>query len=203
MKKRNLFIIASFALTSCLMVIDLTLKTSLGTNAEPVGILLPIGISMTNIYVESMISNEGREAFGNLITIEELRIEYTLSNLSDNPITISVAIGMNHNALNKPGQAVVYFDADYLHDPNQTEFVINAIRLEPNSSTNAIYVSSSVNPTVINAFVYSPTFCVILQSAMEGMQLTIVSNDVSMYGFLSLKVSKEVSDMPNIVSLFQ
>ncbi len=203
MKKRNLFVIAAFTLTSCLMVIDVTLKESVGTNAPPTGILLPMFVTATNMYVESMISNEGRDAFGNLIDVEELRIEYTLSNLASTPITVSVAISTNHNPYNAPGQTVVYFDAAYIHDPNQTEFVINDIRLEGHTSTNATYVSSSVNPTVINAFVYSQTFTVILQTLMEGTPLTFVSNNVSMNGFLSLRVSKEISDMPNVVSLFQ
>lgn len=210
--KRNIkwisfiLMISLFAVTACKLVVDLTINQPLGMNIPLINMSIPVG-GQTNIYAETTISNVSKQAIGEVVNIEELRLDYILSNLSSNPVQFSLAISTNYQT-SQTNQVTVYSGSDtpsYVTDPNQTAFIVQDIELMGGQSTNALYVASSVNPILIDALVYSDKYAVIVGTRIRNDSLipVIATNDVRISAVVSVRLSKSLSDMPNVVSMFQ
>jgi hypothetical protein len=203
MKKIFLAVIITplLALSACLMIIDVTINQSINMDIPATLIAIPVSLA-TNFYGETLKVNEGREAIGQLIDVEELRIAFVLTNKSPEAVIISIAISTN-NAGEETNTTVVYFDRNNLHDANQTAFIVDNVSLPPYGYISNTYVSGSVNPVVKNAMIYMDKFALIMNISVEGTFGETKSITLGLDQYISLKISKEINDMPNIISLIQ
>lgn len=203
MKKLLLLAIAvpMLIVSACLMIVDVTINQSINMDIPATMILIPPTLS-TNFYGETLKVNEGREAIGQLIDVDELRIAFVLTNKSAETVYITIAISTN-NAGEPTNETVVYFDQPYLHDPNQTAFIVENVTLNPYSYYSNTYVSTSVNPVVKNAMIYMDKFALIMSMSVAGAFGETKSITLGLDQYISLKISKEINDMPNIISLIQ
>lgn len=204
MKKLFYLAIAIPLLTmaACLMIVDVSISASIDMEIPSMSIGIPSIGWTTNFYAETLKTNTSRDTIGQLVDVQELRISYILTNKSSETCKISIAVSTNHS-FETNDQVVVYLDQSYLHDSNQTAFIVDNVSIPPYSFVSNTYVANSVNPVLIRALIYSYQYSIILSTGVTGSSIGVVDFSLGLDSYVSLKFSKEVSDMPNIISLIQ
>lgn len=205
MKKSLLFslMVSAALLTGCLFELDAQFNTYIPMEVPFLDIPLLPGIS-TNLVAETGISNMLQGITGQYAEINELSMDWILTNNSSNDVTI--AIGLTGMSIVSNYQ-VQYTNYTSYHVPssNQTAWIVPLVTLTQGQITNGLYISGSVNPLLRNLLIASNNYQLVIQTYVENPGAIVSNKNISLSFAVKqgMVIQRAFSDMPGMISLFQ
>ena len=194
-------LILTFGLSACLFEMDITVNEPVDFSIPVTTIPLPIGFA-TNVVAETGVSNQGKGIFGDYATVKELRVDYTLTNKTNNTVIVSLGLTAVSPVTNGGSRIT---EIQTYHTNGQTAWFVTNITLSNYASYQQLYVSGDVDPLFRDILIQSNSYQLVIQTYVSNTNTVISTNvlAVDFTGTLSLDVQRQQQDMPAIVSLFQ
>jgi uncharacterized protein YcfL len=159
--------------------------------------------SSTNYYSELTVINDMKTVIPETVVIQELKLEYSISNLENNSVTVSFAVSTNYTA--QPGQTILYPSGayPYVDDTNQTVFVFTNLIISPFQTVKGSYTATLSKPILIRALLYSDYYALIIRAGVSGLGLQRINLKIDVSATAKIITETEVGNIPLLSGIAQ
>ena len=202
MKILKIFILIFILLAGCRMSTTLLLSDGF-TMLFPMKAFNFGLFSSTNYYSEMTVINDMKTEIPDMVVIQELKLEYSISNIENNNVTVSLAVGTNYTA--SPGQTIIYAPGThpYVNDTNQTAFIFTNVVIPALGSVKGTYTATLSNPILIRALLYSRYYAMILQAGVSGLGIQNINLKIDVIATAMILAETEAGDIPLLSGIAQ